>query len=91
MSYSDYLNRIGFTPASAASSEPTPGAEGRGDNTHAGRIRGAIADLSEHVARGDMALAGEARRLLNVLAYEAGGYPQWVRDELRARGLRETP
>lgn len=56
--------------------------------THIDLCLGAVADIAEHVRRGEMALAGEARRTLDELCWSPAGYPKPVREALRAAGLR---
>lgn len=51
---------------------------------------GAVADIADCVARGDEALAGQARKRLNELCWSPDGYPTQVREALRAAGLREV-
>lgn len=55
--------------------------------THLSRCRAAANDLVEYARRGDMALAGEARRTLDTLCWSPDGYPQQVQDILRAGGV----
>lgn len=49
---------------------------------------GAVRDIAEYVARGDMVLASQARRTLNELCWSPSGYPPAVQAALRQHGLR---
>lgn len=58
--------------------------------THRDRCLGAVRDIAHYSATGQTALAGEARRTLDTLCWSPYGYPEYVRDALRAACLRHT-
>jgi len=58
--------------------------------TRISRALGAVADMAEYYARGDVTLGAQARQTLDTLCWSPNGYPEPVRAALRAAGLLET-
>lgn len=77
-------------PAKFAPPAPLAAPTGEGYGRRA-QCLGAVAEIAEYARRGDVVLAAQARRSLDVLCWTPEGYPAFVAEALDAHGLRSTP